>query len=347
MSNSGFEGYRVDEIREALILNGYDESQANSIKGKSSLVYELQKLAQSLNMSPHDLFSSAVAVDENDELANMDLSDVELDDDSALKVPDEDVEVQRPIRPAYASAVWSDFVMNQFEEDEMSNGNPTVPGMRRLVNLLLGDIIFSGAVEHNEYYPSHPQEVGRASCVYEIQIQWKENAWLAEEDIIEGRLPVRTFRGFAGSYLGNTDDDFAIFPEAIAETRAESRALRKALGLQNVVSHEELTNKDARDSIEASVHTVESTDSEWREDDSISTAQRLHIEAKCKTLNIDPEKFINLSFYEGRAEEKAYESIDNVPRGTAAHMIRELNRYQSDAGDESRKIPEVILLENE
>lgn len=352
--SSGFEEYKVDEIRAALVRNGFEEDVANSIKGKSSLVFELMKLADSLNVEPKELFSSAMSEDNNSDLADIDLTEVEMEDDSALKAPTEhDVEVGESAfaEPEYTSTLWSDFLMAQFDEDELPNGNPTVPAMRRLVNRFLGDILFSGAIETNHYYPSNPMEVGRASCVYEIKIAWKKDGsiWLTEDDVMTGKFPTRVFRGSAGSFLGNTDDDFAIYPEAIAETRAESRALRKALGLQNVVAHEEVTNKDARDSVESSLRQGKDpvADDEWHEDDSISSSQKLHIEAKCNMLGIDVDKFINLAFYENRAEEKAYNDINEIKRGTASHMIRELTRYQTDAGDESRKIPEAIRLASE
>jgi len=47
----------------------------------------------------------------------------------------------------------------------------------------------------------------------------------------------------ADSWEGNTDDMFCAFAVAIASTRAEARALRKALKIKGVAA-EELTKKD-------------------------------------------------------------------------------------------------------
>ncbi len=350
----GFEQCRVEDMKNALIRNGY-EGDIDELKGKSNVTFALIKLADTMNVDPHSLLDGSVVDDDNEAAAEVDFSHVEIEDDSEQNIPGENhsysgVEEWKneALTPTYDSPNWSDYVLSQFENDELGDGkNPTVPGMRRLLQKLLGDTVFTGPVQTSQHYPENPLEVGRASCIYEIRVEWRFGmiGYIAEGDVDNYSPPVRVFRASAGSYLGNTDNDFAIYPEAIAETRAESRALRKALGLKNVVAHEELTSKDARESVEASTGKVVKSE-EWCEDDSISGGQKAMIETKCEALGIDVDRFINLAFYEGREQDKQFEDIGRVPRGTAAHMVARLTQYQTEAGDESRKIPEVILLEN-
>lgn len=93
---------------------------------------------------------------------------------------------------------------------------------------------------------------------------------------------------------------------------------------------------------------VEEVGSEWSADDKLQESQKLHIVAKCKSLGIDVNKFINLKYHMGQEDAPTYKSIDDVPRGVAGKMVKVLSEYQSETGDnESRNVPEVIMLENE
>ena len=120
-----------------------------------------------------------------------------------------------PDHPTYGSKEWNEFVMSQFENNELIDGNPICAGLRRVAEELLGDIISSGP---SEVYPStDPNGPGRATVVYQVVFNWMNSG------------EVRTYSEVADVWHGNTDDLFCAHPVATASTRAEGRALRKAL----------------------------------------------------------------------------------------------------------------------
>ena len=340
---AGFENYKVSEFRETLVANGWTHEEAAACVGKSNLVEQIVKLADKMGVKGGDLIEAALggqAAEAGpaypDEVSGLDLSEVEYEDDNIME--DSSPQTEMII---YGSPHWSEHVFAQFTDDELIGGNPTVGGLRRVVELLLGAITFSGPTDFKVHYPDHPEEIGRATVVYSVHIAWgADNPWMD----INADMPIRVFSAIAGSYLGNTDDMYSIYPEAIAETRAEGRALRKALGLKNAVSNEELTEKDPNESVKVSKRVFDQTAVEWSPDESISPGQKHLIELKCKTMDISVAKFINKRHVlDPDNYPLSFSSLEDVPRGIAGEMVKELTRYQSEAADESKSIPEEII----
>ena len=215
----------------------------------------------------------------------------------------------------YGDENWSNAVMEQFLPDELDqHGNPKIHGLRRVTQIVIGPIISSGV---KQLFPATEDGPGRASAVVEIIIAWQHN-----------REDLRSFTSCAGSWHGNTDDEFAAYPEAMAETRAEARALRKILGL-TTVSADEITTKNTSEIVEQYVDKT--TTGEYGQDGEISDAQKTIIRTLCGRLKIDIDKFIN-------SGKESYNSIDEVSRLKAIDMIKMLNRYQT----ETVEIPEEI-----
>jgi hypothetical protein len=215
------------------------------------------------------------------------------------------------LMPAYGSEDWHDFVMSKFHKSELFDGNPVCSGLRRVAEELLGTIIVS---RPSQVWPATDTDgPGRATVVFEVVIDWMDSGQL------------RTFSDVADVWHGNTDDLFCAHPVATASTRAEGRALRKALKVKCLAA-EELAKKDVASIVRQSVHTAKPTDGEWKEDDSISTAQINFVDAKCKQLDINVIKFINMG-------EATYESIDSVSKKTASKMLGVLNEYQTGTKD--------------
>lgn len=194
--------------------------------------------------------------------------------------------------PHILSVEWSDYVMTLFHESELIDGYPTVAGLRRVAELVLGRIISS---KPSMVFPIQGDGLGRATVVYEVVFD-TENGSVLYSDV-------------ADSWVGNTDDDFVAFAVAVAATRAEGRALRKAIKLKKVAA-EELAQKPAR--------ATEETNR-----DTITPNQVNFIDRKCKALNINAVLFIN-------AGERKYTSINQVLTDTASKMIKELNRLDND-----------------
>lgn len=132
-------------------------------------------------------------------------------------------EVAEESKPNITDPNWTEYVLSQFTENEKDKGMPKVDGLRRVAHLLLGP--FSEDTQVIQCPTT--DNAGRATVV--VRIEFKDKTY---------------FSGVADVYSGNTDRKFAVHPTATAETRAEGRALRKALKLTKVLSAEELYGAD-------------------------------------------------------------------------------------------------------
>jgi hypothetical protein len=207
--------------------------------------------------------------------------------------------------------------MDKFEPRELIDGNPICAGLRRVAEDVLGSIVSSRPVQ---VWPSTDVNgPGRATVVFEIVINWMDSGEL------------RTFAEVADVWHGNTDDLFCAHPVATASTRAEGRALRKALKVKCLAA-EELAKKDIVAIVRQSVNADKEIDGEWNEKDTISSPQVNFIDTKCKQLDINVVSFIN-------AGSDNYSSISEVSKQTASKMLSTLNEYQT----KSKNIPEKIL----
>jgi hypothetical protein len=133
----------------------------------------------------------------------------------------------------------------------------------------------------------------------------------------------------ADSWEGNTDDVFCAYAVAIASTRAEARALRKALKIRGVAA-EELTKKDTAKIVRDISNTKTASEGEYDDQSRMSDAQYNFIDVKCKQLNIDGEKlFARFSVDSGK----------KVSKKIASEIIDSLNDYQRDKSS----IPQDII----
>lgn len=222
--------------------------------------------------------------------------------DSILEEPINSEEVtEESTTPSITSVEWNDYVMGLFDAEELQDGSPKCDGLRRVAQLLLGNIVntdtivVSAASNDNNH---------RATVV--VKITFDNNG----RDI--------TYSGAADSCYDNTDNIYRTYPTAIAETRAESRALRKALNLKTVVAEEV-----------SKVSQLDVGDSSFSK---IQGPQIKAIDVLCKRLNISVEKFINMGT-------KQYNNIKEIDYDVAIKMLEELNRYQVDSKNSDFKTP--------
>ena len=209
-------------------------------------------------------------------------------------------------RPSMFSDEWNDFVMAHFHRNELIDGNPICAGLRRVAEFLLGDIIESGP---EQVFPAMDgSSPDRATVVFKVVFNWMNSG------------QHRVYKEVADVWHGNTDDLFCAHPVATASTRAEGRALRKALKLRCLAA-EELAKKDIVSIVQESVKKTP-TSGEYEVDQSISTQQVQFIDTKCKQLDIDVMSFINI----GSGD---YANIGQVTRDSAKKMIKFLNGYQN------------------
>jgi len=215
--------------------------------------------------------------------------------------------------PTIGSDDWHDYVMSHFKSNELIDGNPTCAGLRRVAEILLGEIMFSGPTQ---IFPATDANgPGRATVVFTVEFNWMNSGMS------------KSFAEVADVWHGNTDDLFCAHPAATASTRAEGRALRKALKVR-VLAAEELAKKDIVNVVQQSI----STSGEYNPDDRISPQQITFIDNKCKQLDVNVVEFINIG-----AEN--YRSINDVKRESGKKMISVLNEYQN----QTTSIPEHIL----
>lgn len=207
-------------------------------------------------------------------------------------------------KPQITDPEWNEFILSQLLDDEKDpQGNPNIDGLRRLVEVNLGNIVssvpgqhFEGATQNNNM---------RATVAHYIRIAW--NGHLSD---------IREFGAVADVYAGNTDEEYARFAAATADTRAEARALRKALRLRKVVASEEIT----------SLPVTESGLGQF-----IVSSQIKGINKLCKDLDIDVLKFIN-------SGQTKYKHHTHVRYEIAQRMIEQLNVYLQNRS----RVPDTI-----
>jgi hypothetical protein len=234
------------------------------------------------------------------------------------------IEVAEEEGPSQLSPEWHDYVMTKFTSSELIeiNGDkyPNCYGLRRVVELLIGKIIDSRPVNMIISPDSTSNNPGRVTVVYEIVVRSHETG----ETIRYGDI--------AEVFSINTDDLFMAYPGATAATRAEGRCLRKLLKVRCVAAEELTRNKDVGKAVRDMIKTSP-TNGSYQEEDPISGAQTTLLTNKCKEMNIDVLKFINIG-------EKTYTKLNDVSKKTAINMIKLLNDYQNN----SKPIPANILI---
>jgi hypothetical protein len=278
----------VEELKKYLSKLGFPKSTLNKLK-KDQLM-ELHEKAM-------------------EDQTVLDLDDFEEIPES-LSVEIEDSEEGSQAAPITTSEEWHDYVMSHFKPNELIDGNPITAGLRRVVEVVLGEIIETGPTQ---VFPAQDSNgPGRATVVYKVVL----------EEYRTGRIKV--YSDTADVWHGNTDDLFCAHPVATASTRAEGRALRKALKLR-VLAAEELAKKDIVGIVQQSLNQ-HSTDGEWDPNEKISSQQANFIDNKCSQLDIDVMKFVNIG-------SSSYTSINQINKDTAKNMIVELNKYQNQSAD--------------
>lgn len=238
---------KVDELRTDLINWGFDEGE----------------VAQ---MTKAELKDNWIAK-QNQEI------DFSFDTSSAGSLePAQSLAEALPAK--YGQEGWHEYIMGLMEPDELVDGYPKCNGLRRVAPLVLGPVISSKATFINVGM-TDPRHV---TVNYEISFDWKLDIPVDYGNM--GQLltnDIRTFGGLADCVEGPTL--YGIHPAATAETKAESRALRKALCL-NIIAAEEMSSGQRED--------VRKKGTE-----SISKPLLDVLKAKIKMLGLDPKEIAN------------------------------------------------------
>lgn len=206
---------------------------------------------------------------------------------------------------------WTEFVISKLRPNELDDkGNPKTAGLRRVTENLVGPIVETNirVVE-----AANDSNSGRATVEYRISIFWNRT------DVDESEeYPVRVFCEVADSSPENTDEPFSKFPTATAASRAEGRALRKALRLDSVVVAEEVTEKAPID------NTINLAGN-------ISSSQISAMENICRKIDVDVMKFVNM----GKTK---YSNIEDITKANALKMLTLLNAWHRDASQVKKEV---------
>ncbi len=308
MSKENFTQNSASELRAMLIASGkYTEEQANNIKGKSNLVSAVLELG-SVDELQSAFDNAELETFKNIATTNNNEPDI-AKDTSSDSLHNLEVDYNHPD--------WHNYVMSQFLDTELIDKTyPNIAGLRRVAENLLGSIVESGP---SLVFPSTSiNEGGRASVVYNIVFDWMNTGYKRE------------YKACADAWEGNTDSGYNAYPLCIAETRAEARALRRALKLQ-VAAAEEISMADKQRGVKE-----QSSAGEWQETDKISDTQIMFLNKKCSDLGID----INLYINSGNIK---YNDIKDISRAVASKMIERLNEYQTST-DTSVDIPAELKV---
>jgi len=211
--------------------------------------------------------------------------------------------------PSINDLEWTDYVLGLLSDDEKISGNPTTDGLRRIFETALNCTVLDATSEVVQS-PSRDNE-NRATVTHTLH-------YYLNDESVGRELKNRSVSGAADVYWGNCDKVYRNHPVAVAETRAEGRALRRALKLRKVVAAEELA-KDIED------HPDHDTINK------ITNNQINFMDVLAKRLNINPVKLM-----ENLAIDNS--NIYNISYDDAVKTITTLSSYQ-----QSNDIPQDII----
>lgn len=219
--------------------------------------------------------------------------------------------------PTMEEPEWHDYVMSNFSESELVNDCPTVAGLRRVAQKLLGEIVFSGPIQ--VFAPNSASgTIDRATIVYKIDFAWKYGVSFSNITLDRFSFPTKTFIEVSDVWSGNAEYKYAVHTTSLASTRAEGRALRKALQLRTVAAEELSTNAVAD----------LPTDNEG-----MTNNQRMIIEAKCGDMGVD---LVKLAAHIGLASNSI-----SWTKADAAKIMAKINSWQTDISG-NNPIPEEV-----
>lgn len=208
---------------------------------------------------------------------------------------------------------WTDHVLSLLSEDEKIKGNPTTDGLRRIFEIALNCTVI-GSHSNVIQCPS-PDNEKRATVSHQL-------TYVLNDSSLDPNVLTRSVSGAADVYWGNCDKIYRNHPVAVAETRAEGRALRRALKLRKVVAAEELT-EDTEDHPDA--NSV----------NKITNNQINFIDVLAQRLNINVSKLLEQQSMDTK-------NIYSLGHQDAVDIIRLLSKYQQTISE----IPEDIIGHN-
>jgi len=186
--------------------------------------------------------------------------------DMVEMVEDQPTYVNEDKRPQEYDPEWSEYLLDQLSDSELINGAPTVDGLRRITEKCFGEII-----ESKSDIVETPTSQNNQRCT--IRHTLTINKYGSGQSIsVDGCVDVLYHK---------TPYPFKDHLVATADTRAEGKALRRALKIR-VVTAEELQNEDEAEALSA--------------DELINDQQVLALNQLCKRLDISVVPFVTAEY---------------------------------------------------
>lgn len=204
---------------------------------------------------------------------------------------------------------WTDYVLSLLSDDEKINDNPTTDGLRRIFEIAMDCTVIKSSSDVVQ--APDPNNQQRATVVHNL-------TYVLNDPDIDNIFKTRSVNGSADVYWGNCDKVYRNYPVAVAETRAEGRALRRGLKLRKVVAAEEIA-KEVDDIDGDSVGKI-------------SANQINFIDVLAKRLNINVQNLVASLNIETS-------NIMSLAHDEAVLIIRKLSSLQQNVED----IPEDIM----
>jgi hypothetical protein len=204
---------------------------------------------------------------------------------------------------------WNDYVLGLLSDDEKIEGNPTTDGLRRILEIALNCTVITSDTEVVQS-PS-PDNEKRATVTHRL-------TYVLNDESVPKELKIRSVTGAADVYWGNCDKVYRNHPVAVAETRAEGRALRRALRLRKVVAAEELAKEIEDNPDGGSVGKISNNQINFMD----ILAKRLNISLKDLLVDLSVDS----------------SNISNISHEDAVNILRELSKYQQNVDSIPQKL---------
>jgi hypothetical protein len=194
---------------------------------------------------------------------------------------------------------WTDYVLSMLSDDEKIKGNPTTDGLRRIFEKTLDCNVLEA--ETKVAQTPEPNNEKRATVIHTLIYSLNNT---------DSNIRVRKVSGAADVYWGNCDKIYRNHPVAVAETRAEGRALRRALRLRKVIAAEEMVENIDDHPDQNSVNKI-------------TNNQINFIDVIAQRLNINVSKLLENNGLD-------HKNIYNISHEDAVSIIRNLSKFQQD-----------------
>ncbi len=215
--------------------------------------------------------------------------------------------------PARYSDEWSDWLLGQLQDKEKVNDRPTCDGLRRLFNKFVGRILNLGV---DVIQAPDVRNLSRSTVRIRIDYLDVEDKQMCHiEDV-------------ADCDTENTDAPFNLYTTATAMTMAESRAMRKRLGIRAIAYEESKSPESFANNVPVS--TEGSTQ--------MTSIQKKSIEILATKMGIDINALLENN------KDSAGTAFEELSYKSAQSLLRELNEYQRGPSNKGLAIPDSILL---